>query len=1174
MANLKLVSININGLQSSLPPLLQFIIKNGFHLIFLQETHVIHFQTLKSWAQKYNFEILLNSRYGSKLDPTFKSGTAIIINLPSFNIPPSEIEHNVIISNRAQALTLKVNDSLFRFVNLYLHTGNSPRACQLRTHSIETIQDFLIENPSSIQSKLYVLGDFNFVLSPNDRTGNYRPNTKDKIRFLRFLQDHNLVDSFRSKHPDKISYSYFSPKSASRLDRIYMTLDQVNTISKADYITCSFSDHSQIPTLQVKLSALSINRSTYWKLNDSLLSKPTSKSAIKIFISLLIEKTDPFASPIAWWDKFKIKIAKYLQFLSIRENKALRLKENALKQKLECSSPRPNPGEIYSIQLELKKIQRTRLSGAVVRSQNLLFLENEEPPVESLAVEQRKQKRQTISEITNSSSDIITDPTQIANSFYVFYDELCNRAPPPCPNDSYLSDIKLLSEDSLSLLPSSSLISKQEVSSAIASLNRHAAPGCDGLTATFYISFPSLTKHLRDVFNNMLFQNKMTPSQRQALIKLIPKLSRPKTVKDFRPISLLNVDYKILATIIATRLKLTLQHYISPDQQCGLPNRHIFNNHLNIKSALEYASDISHPLAIIQIDFKKAFDSISHQFILDTAQQIGIPSSLSCWFKIILSNIYSKLIINGQQTDPIPIKRGIRQGCPLSMLLFILGLEPLSQKINNSPLVNGFSIGNTHIKISQYADDVILFLTDPQSITEIHKIFQDFYHHSGLEISPPKTKIISNSPTLISTFKSTFPDGKVLNKTKILGITFSFEPELMQTNWKEMTGEIRRLCISNTHKNISIYGKTAIINSTVLPRIIFLARILYPKRKHVKILTRTVFEFLWNHERYEPLKREALYRSKLHGGIGFPCIEAKINTAFLWQLTYLLNKPDETLFWIHYAKYSLGTKIKLFDSSLYTNSMPHRPMPNQTWNSIVKLCQTKTLPTTTLSQLNFKQLYTHLLNLTPLPMPPISAITLPKNWLRISLHLPKNTVFSVRDKEIAYRTAHKAYLWGSFFEETIIPHTTNTQPKDNTLKCKLCKVGRDHPHHLFYECPKTRQILMQLEKDLPPLINPSSKINKVAMIYNETSLNPTEHLKLIKLCAIIRMELFKFRNAKANSSSATLPCSLPANLNAQTATTSKNFSSPCSKDCIRDIFWKIKTKFKDFLAFQESTNST
>ena len=164
--------------------------------------------------------------------------------------------------------------------------------------------------------------------------------------------------------------------------------------------------------------------------------------------------------------------------------------------------------------------------------------------------------------------------------------------------------------------PSSPLITPDDICSAIKTLNRNSAPGFDGFTPSLYISFPSLIPILCQTFNNSFLRKQLTYSQSLALIKLIPKTPNLKSVKDWPPISLLNTDFKILSTIIASRLKPILNSIISPEQQCGLPNRQIFNNHLNILSAINYSKDLNQPLAILQIDFYKAFDSISHEYIL------------------------------------------------------------------------------------------------------------------------------------------------------------------------------------------------------------------------------------------------------------------------------------------------------------------------------------------------------------------------------------------------------------------------------------------------------------------------------------------------------------------------------------------------------------------------------
>ena len=270
--------------------------------------------------------------------------------------------------------------------------------------------------------------------------------------------------------------------------------------------------------------------------------------------------------------------------------------------------------------------------------------------------------------------------------------------------------------------------------------------------ANFYSSFPSLINLLCQTYNNPYLCNQLSNSLRLAIIKLISKKPNHSTVKNWRPISLLNTDHKILSTIISDRLKPILNYIISIEQQCELPKRQIFNNHLNNKSAIDFAKNFHQPLAIVQIDFYKTFDSVFHQFLLQTASQLGIPSSLLKWIQIFLSNLSSKLNLNGYLSNSIPAKRGIREGCPLSMLLFIIAIEPLTRKILASTNFKEIALGKATLKVSHFADDLTFFITHPSSFSTLLETLNQFSLFFGLKINHEKTTIISYFPDLLSSF--------------------------------------------------------------------------------------------------------------------------------------------------------------------------------------------------------------------------------------------------------------------------------------------------------------------------------------------------------------------------------------------------------------------------------------
>ena len=143
------------------------------------------------------------------------------------------------------------------------------------------------------------------------------------------------------------------------------------------------------------------------------------------------------------------------------------------------------------------------------------------------------------------------------------------------------------------------------------------------------------------------------------------------------------------------------------------PKQTDFKNHLNILSAINYTNDFFQPLAMLQIEFYKAFDTISHEFILSTASKLGIPVTLLNWIRIFLTDLTAQLNLNGYLSDPISVKCGIRQESPLSMLLFLINIKHLTKKILTSFKIQGISIGTSSLKVSHYADNLTLFISFP-----------------------------------------------------------------------------------------------------------------------------------------------------------------------------------------------------------------------------------------------------------------------------------------------------------------------------------------------------------------------------------------------------------------------------------------------------------------------------
>ena len=282
------------------------------------------------------------------------------------------------------------------------------------------------------------------------------------------------------------------------------------------------------------------------------------------------------------------------------------------------------------------------------------------------------------------------------------------------------------------------------------------------------------------------------------------------------------------------------------------------------------------------------------------------------------------------------------------MLLFLIGIEPLTKKILASSKIQGISIGTSSLKVSHYADDLTLFISFPQSFSAIREIIEEFSSYSGLKINHSKTSIISNSPILLSYFCSIFPQGKTLTSTKIFGITFSFHKENLSKNWDDLIRSLPHTSLATLNPKDSLFSKTISLNQHLLPRILFLFRIIPLTPKQIKSLTTLLFKFLWNFSPFEPIKISSLYLSKSDGGIVLPNIGLK-TSAFLWKFFYLLKTPNPlSFFWMSYAIYNIGTKIIPIKPELYSNSQPHRPKPNLLWSKTLSLFTKISTPLMTL----------------------------------------------------------------------------------------------------------------------------------------------------------------------------------------------------------------------------------
>uniref|UniRef100_A0A2D4K4K6 Reverse transcriptase domain-containing protein n=3 Tax=Micrurus TaxID=8634 RepID=A0A2D4K4K6_9SAUR len=288
-------------------------------------------------------------------------------------------------------------------------------------------------------------------------------------------------------------------------------------------------------------------------------------------------------------------------------------------------------------------------------------------------------------------------------------------------------------------------ITWSELKIAIENQKNNKTLGTDGIPGELYKAIGEQIGPLMvEIYNEVLLASKISDSWTEVLISLIRKEdSDLRFIQNYRPISLLNTDYTIFATIIANRLKRILNQYIHKDQNGFLPNRQIRNNLRIVLNVLEYYE--AHPekqIALVFLDAQKAFDNLNWQFLIQQIYNMNLGTK----FENIVTTIYTSqkanIIINGC-TKSIKIEKGVRQGCSLSTLLFILSLETLLTQIRQNSRIKGLKVKKEEYKVQSFADNMVFFIEDPiETGQELLNEIDQSGKVAGLRINRKKTKLI------------------------------------------------------------------------------------------------------------------------------------------------------------------------------------------------------------------------------------------------------------------------------------------------------------------------------------------------------------------------------------------------------------------------------------------------
>ena len=524
---------------------------------------------------------------------------------------------------------------------------------------------------------------------------------------------------------------------------------------------------------------------------------------------------------------------------------------------------------------ELKEFRKKRMEGVLLRAK-ARWIEFGEAPTRYFCGLEKRQYTQKYISCLEVDGTPTADQEEIMKALYRHFSEIYRSK----ARLKKLSEIKhllgfntkSLSDNERSSIEGQILLS--EAAEAVKGLHNDKSPGPDGFTANFYKAFWPEIGHLVVRSFNLAFETgKLSTSQKQGLITLIPKPGKPKErIDSWRPISLLTTSQKILSAIIARRLKDVMGKLINESQKGFMKNRYIGECIRSIYDILwETGSNGSNKKVLILFaDYRRAFDSLNHEFIMETLQFFNFGPDMQRWIATLLSDASSCISQNQVSTCFFKIERGCRQGDCCSPLLFILCVEVLGIMVRNNQTIKGYNLNRREIKLEQYADDSTFILDGSQSsFRACLKTIDEFSAVSGLLLNPQKSELLFSGlgqpPPFIaeSNFKC------ISDNFRYLGIIFTKDlREMAAVNFKMKVEAISNMLKGWLRRRLTLYGKRTVLKSLALSKLTYVLTVLpNPPSVMIKGLQRQFFRFVWDD------KQDKIQRHHLITHYGVPCVE-------------------------------------------------------------------------------------------------------------------------------------------------------------------------------------------------------------------------------------------------------------------------------------------------------------
>ncbi len=910
----------------------QLMRQNRIAILALQETHYTQLQ-----ADRLNsmFTGLMHVHVSPDPDsPLAARGVAFALNLRI--VRDDAVSLQTLVPGRAMALSLtRRRGTKLNLLNVYAPNAAADNASFWRQLAVSA------DVPGWKRPDVF-LGDFNMVEDATDRAP-ARADPETAVQALRtLLIKLKLVDGWRARNGVTRMFSYLqlATGSQSRIDRVYVTEEILRMTHSWDILPPGIpTDHCMVSVAIADYNEPDKGPGR-WRLPSFLLSDKCFLDEAQRLGTLASEDMyvacpEKHAQPEQWrLHDYKESVLRFAKtrakqltskldrrIAAIRADAAAVLKSTVLSQhdrEKEAALLRDEETRIAKRRFQFCRdavMLRDRIDGETVSP---YWMRLSKPPSLQDPIYELQQPS-----LPGAPSSYTRDSMSMAAVAGCFYDGL---QPDPdlvagehdaAVRDVLTLDIPVLSQSQVTTLQSD--LQWSEIECALLCSAPRKAPGVDGLPAEFWLklhkTYLAKTKRGKPAFNvislmmaafNSVGHGGVAAQTGFAVGWVCPiyKLKGdPRQARNYRPITVLNTDYKVMAKVLAARLAVVAPDLIHEDQAGFVPGRRISDHTRLAQVMVDYTELCEDEGALVALDQEKAYDKINHAYLWAVLKRMGFPDAFILTIQRLYERAVSLVFVNGRASPTYRITRGVRQGDPVSCLLFDLAIEPLAIALRAAPL-RGFTIPGARARIltALFADDTAVYLSANDSYGTLTAVLRRWCAASRARFNVDKTELLPLGPksyrAMVVATRCLQPGGDPIpldvriiadgTAMRLLGAWIGNQV-CQKGVWAPMLRKTEENLLSWGRRRPTMKGKKLVIGLEIGSRTQYLAKVQgMPKAVEVEFL-KLIRNFIWGAAAmHPPIALNVLYNPVVKGGLALLDLVAR-NQAIevMWMKDYL-----------------------------------------------------------------------------------------------------------------------------------------------------------------------------------------------------------------------------------------------------------------------------------------------